>query len=556
MVSSGDATAAPSLHRVRLDEISNKDLSAASWVPFQRALPKKLSREDVEKKVKTNRALLKGSEGWFAALQARREEKIRQLKDQKDTALAQANIGRALHSKRSENKKSKVEKLMEKLDCDIAALAATELVVVYPEYCLPPEEVDEERKLLRALAEAKALAAKAAAALQASMSTGGAEGDSGDAGLEGTPIGLLCLLCNGVGHTRATCPRNVATGAEASAGSTRAESSRGSGAEVAPVSPVEPVSASPKDDCRVMIIGLEAEVTAERLATEFSRFGQVINTAVFPKRNKDPNNPKKWQFGFVTFTTRNAMLAALHAEVVIAGNKVTIRLPDVHPSQRNRPEIGSAGRVSNGGLGSPSDGDGTPRVSTHGGFGDSSLPRSSSSLSTESVATRGRDFGAGSQSVVISVPNAAISWIIGKRGSRITEIQNSSGARVQVSADHAGPERTITLIGTDATIAAAKKEIADVVTQFTFCTAGRSVDNVGNIGNSVTSQHRPHRIDDVAPPTAMPRLGPMGAHSDMNAGLAFLEPSPTHAQSSINPSVLSSIRSTHKDDVERLQVPL
>ena len=237
------------------------------------------------------------------------------------------------------------------------------------------------------------------------------------------------------------------------------------------------------------------------------------------------------------------------SEVVIAGNKVTLRLPDVHPSQRSRSEPGFSGRVSSG---MPSEGDGAPRGSSAESFNDSSLRRSSSL--GEGVG--GRDgsggSGGGSHSIVMTVPNGAIPWIIGKKGAKITEIQRSSGARVQVQHDQAGPEVTdITLLGTDATCTAAKMEITEVVDQFIYANANRAA------GHAVTPQHRPRHLGDATPSPAspMPRLDLMemhGSHSDVSAKPASSSPFSNNIHSGISPSSNHSI--PKEEEVDVLQV--
>jgi hypothetical protein len=236
------------------------------------------------------------------------------------------------------------------------------------------------------------------------------------------------------------------------------------------------------------------------------------------------------------------------SEVVIAGNKVTLRLPDVHPSQRSRSEPGFSGRVSSG---MPSEGEGVPRGSSTESFNDSSFRRSSSL--GEGVG--GRDgsggSGGGSHSIVMTVPNGAIPWIIGKKGAKITEIQRSSGARVKVQHDQAGPEVTdITLFGTDAMCTAAKMEITEVVDQFIY-NANRAA------GHVVTPQHRPRHVGDATPSPASPiaRLDLMemhGSRSDVSGKPASSSPFSTNIHSGISPSSNHSI--PKEEEVDVLQV--
>ncbi|KAG5890212.1 hypothetical protein JTB14_028754 [Gonioctena quinquepunctata] len=75
-----------------------------------------------------------------------------------------------------------------------------------------------------------------------------------------------------------------------------------------------------------------------------------------------------------------------------------------------------------------------------------------------------RDRGTSDKCEVLNVPSRFVGRIIGRGGSKISELQSESGARIQVTKDTDGDETVVKVFGDDNAIAKAKELINDLTT--------------------------------------------------------------------------------------------
>ena len=84
-----------------------------------------------------------------------------------------------------------------------------------------------------------------------------------------------------------------------------------------------------------------------------------------------------------------------------------------------------------------------------------------------SQANRRGDYGPSRATVTIHIPSSKVGVVIGRGGETIRDLQDRSGARINVTPDNAAnpqsTDRPVTLIGDDAAIQRAKALIDEII---------------------------------------------------------------------------------------------